>query len=147
MSYQRDKQIFSVLMTAAVLGMVVTLVLVAKRDQLRRIVTVTYSGEQSMEAGMKIRPLSDRILVKREDAEQKTATGIVIPDIAQEKPTKATVKAVGPGRVTSDGRLIEMNVKVGDTVLFGKYSGNEIEVDGEKLLMMREEDILGVVEK
>lgn len=96
---------------------------------------------------MKIRPLSDRILVERDEEEQKTPGGIYIPDTAKEKPTKATVRAVGPGRVTQDGVLVPMNVEVGDKVLFGKYSGSEIEIDGSKLLMLREEDLLGVIEK
>jgi chaperonin GroES len=96
---------------------------------------------------MKIRPLGDRVLVKREDAEERTASGIYIPDTAKEKPTKALVRAVGPGRITHDGTRVEMNVKVGDTILFGKYSGSEIEVDGEKLLMVTQDEILGVIEK
>jgi len=96
---------------------------------------------------MKIRPLGDRVLVKREGAEERSAGGIYIPDTAKEKPQKALVKAVGPGRYTSDGKLVPMNVKAGDTVLFGKYSGSDVEVDGETLLVLREEDLLGVIEK
>ncbi len=95
---------------------------------------------------MKIRPLHDRIIVKRLEEERKTASGIVIPDTAAEKPDQGEVKAVGKGKKTDEGKLIPLDVKVGDRVLFGKYSGQTVKVDGDELLVMREEDIMGVVE-
>ncbi len=95
---------------------------------------------------MKIRPLNDRVIVKREEEEQTSAGGIVIPDSAAEKPIRGKVLAVGNGRVGDDGKLQPMAVKVGDRVLFGKYSGSEIKVDDEELLVMREDDIVGVIE-
>ncbi|TCJ12851.1 co-chaperone GroES [Parasulfuritortus cantonensis] len=96
---------------------------------------------------MKIRPLHDRVIVKRMEEERKTASGIVIPDTATEKPDQGEVVAVGPGKRDDSGKLVAMDVKVGDRVLFGKYSGQTVKVDGEELLVMREEDIMGVVEK
>lgn len=95
---------------------------------------------------MKIRPLHDRVIVKRLEAERKTASGIVIPDSAGEKPDQGEVVAVGPGKRDEAGKVIPMGVKVGDRVLFGKYSGQGVKVDGEELLVMREEDIMGVLE-
>ena len=96
---------------------------------------------------MKIRPLQDRVLVKRiEEAVEKTKGGIIIPDSAKEKPQKGKVIAVGKGKVNENGKLTPLDVKVGDAILFGKYSGSEIKIDGEEHLIMREEDILGVVE-
>ena len=95
---------------------------------------------------MKIRPLHDRVIVKRVEEERKTASGIVIPDSATEKPDQGEVKAVGPGKKDENGKVIAMDLKVGDRVLFGKYSGQVVKVDGEELLVMREEDIMGVVE-
>ncbi len=95
---------------------------------------------------MKIRPLHDRIIVKRLEEERKTASGIVIPDTAAEKPDQGEVKAVGKGKKTDDGKIIPLDVKVGDRVLFGKYSGQTVKVEGDELLVMREEDIMGVVE-
>ena len=95
---------------------------------------------------MKLRPLHDRLIVKRLDGEEKTAGGLFIPDTAKEKPQKGTVIAAGNGKKTDEGKTISMDVKVGDTVLFGKYAGTEIKVDGDELLMMREDDILAVVE-
>ena len=95
---------------------------------------------------MKLRPLADRVIVKRLENETKTASGIVIPDNAAEKPDQGEVLAVGPGRQDDDGDRIAMSVKVGDRVLFGKYSGQAVKVDGEELLVMREEDIMGIVE-
>ena len=93
-----------------------------------------------------IRPLHDRVIVSRiEEGEQKVG-GIIIPDSAKEKPQQGKVMAVGKGRVSDDGKVIPLDVKAGDKILFGKYSGSEIKVDGEELLIMREEDILGVVE-
>jgi chaperonin GroES len=96
---------------------------------------------------MKIRPLHDRVIVKRMEEERKTASGIVIPDTAAEKPDQGEVIAVGPGKRNERGDLIAMDVKVGDRVLFGKYSGQTVKVEGEELLVMREEDIMGVIEK
>ena len=95
---------------------------------------------------MKIRPLHDRVIVKRVEEERKTASGIVIPDSATEKPDQGEVKAVGPGKKDENGKVIAMDLKVGDRVLFGKDSGQTVKVDGEELLVMREEDIMGVVE-
>ena len=95
---------------------------------------------------MKIRPLHDRVIVKRIDEERKSAGGIVIPDTAAEKPDQGEVVAVGKGKKSDDGKLIALDVKVGDRVLFGKYSGQTVKVKGDELLVMREEDIMGVVE-
>jgi chaperonin GroES len=94
---------------------------------------------------MKIRPLHDRVIVKRLDQERKTASGIVIPDNAAEKPDQGEIMAVGPGKRDENGKIIALDVKVGDKVLFGKYSGQTVKVEGEELLVMREEDIMGVV--
>jgi chaperonin GroES len=95
---------------------------------------------------MKIRPLHDRVIVKRMEEERKTASGIVIPDTAAEKPDQGEILAVGPGKRDDAGKLIPMGVKVGDRVLFGKYAGQTVKMDGQELLVMREEDIMGVVE-
>jgi len=95
---------------------------------------------------MKIRPLQDRVIVKRLEEEEKTKGGIIIPDTAKEKPQEGKVIAVGKGKVTEDGKLIPLDVKVGDKILFGKYSGTEIKIGGEEHLIMREEDILGIIE-
>ena len=95
---------------------------------------------------MKLRPLHDRVIVKRLEQETKTASGIVIPDNAAEKPDQGEVLAVGPGKRSEKGEFILLNIKVGDRVLFGKYSGQTVKVKGEELLVMREEDIMGVVE-
>ena len=95
---------------------------------------------------MKLRPLADRVIVKRLENETKTASGIVIPDNVAEKPDQGEVLAVGPGKMDDDGDRLPMNVKVGDRVLFGKYSGQTVKVDGDELLVMREEDIMAVVE-
>lgn len=95
---------------------------------------------------MKIRPLHDRVIVKRLEEERKTASGIVIPDTAAEKPDQGEIIAVGPGKKDESGKSIALDVKVGDKVLFGKYSGQTVKVSGEELLVMREEDIMGVVE-
>ena len=94
---------------------------------------------------MKIRPLHDRVVIKRVENETKTASGIVIPDNAAEKPDQGEVVAVGAGKKGDDGKLIAMDVKVGDKVLFGKYSGSTVKMDGVEYLVMREEDIMGVV--
>ncbi|MBR2300185.1 MAG: co-chaperone GroES [Alphaproteobacteria bacterium] len=95
---------------------------------------------------MKIKPLHDRVLVKRIEDLEKTAGGIIIPDTAKEKPSEGIVEAAGNGRMTPDGKLAPMTVKVGDRVLFGKYAGTEVKVDGEPRLIIREEDILAIVE-
>jgi chaperonin GroES len=95
---------------------------------------------------MKIRPLQDRIIVKRLEEEEKTKGGIIIPDSAKEKPQEGKVMAVGKGKLTEDGKLIPLDVKVGDRILFGKYSGTEVKIEGEEHLIMREEDILGIIE-
>jgi chaperonin GroES len=95
---------------------------------------------------MKIRPLHDRIIVKRLDEEKRTASGIVIPDTAAEKPDQGEVMAIGKGKLSDEGKLIPVDVKVGDRVLFGKYSGQTVRVKGDELLVMREEDVMGVVE-
>ena len=95
---------------------------------------------------MKMRPLHDRILVKRVEEEAKTKGGIIIPDTAKEKPQEAKVVAVGSGRVTDEGKVVALEVKKGDRVLFGKYSGTEVQIDGEEHLIIREEDILAIIE-
>lgn len=95
---------------------------------------------------MKIRPLHDRVIVKRLEEERKTASGIVIPDTAAEKPDQGEIIAAGPGKRDENGKHIALDVKVGDKVLFGKYAGQTVKVAGEELLVMREEDIMGVVE-
>jgi chaperonin GroES len=94
----------------------------------------------------KIRPLHDRVIVKREEEERKTPGGIVIPDSAGEKPSKGRVLAVGNGKILEDGKVRPLDVKVGDKVLFGKYSGTEVKVDGDDVLVMREEDLLAVID-
>jgi len=94
---------------------------------------------------MKIRPLQDRILVKRLQSEEKTASGIIIPDNAKEKPQEAEVIAVGAGKMLDDGKLRKPDVKVGDRVLFSKYAGSEVKIDGHEHLIMREDDLLGVL--
>ncbi len=95
---------------------------------------------------MRIRPLHDRVIVKRGDAETKTASGIIIPDSAKEKPQEGEIVAVGSGIRKEDGTVLPLDVKVGDKILFGKYAGNEIKLDGEDYLMMKEDDIMGVIE-
>ncbi len=94
---------------------------------------------------MNFRPLHDRVVVKRIDEEEKTAGGIIIPDTAKEKPQQGEVLAVGPGGRDDDGDRIELDVKVGDTVLFGKWSGTEVKIDGHDVLIMKESDIMGIV--
>ena len=95
---------------------------------------------------MKIRPLQDRILVKRVEGEEKTAGGIIIPDNAKEKPMEGKVIAVGNGKMLDDGKLSKPDVKVGDKILFGKYAGSEVKIDGIEHLILREDDILGIIE-
>jgi len=95
----------------------------------------------------KIRPLQDRVIVKRIEAEEKTASGIIIPDTAKEKPQEGEVIAVGPGKVLDNGTKVELSVKPGDRVLFSKYAGTDVKIDGKEYLIMREDDILGIIEK
>ena len=95
---------------------------------------------------MKFRPLHDRVVVRRLDAEEKSAGGIIIPDTAQEKPMEGEVVSVGPGARNEDGQIVALEVKAGDRILFGKWSGTEVKLDGEELLIMKESDIMGVVE-
>lgn len=92
-----------------------------------------------------LKPLADRIVVKPAEAEEKTAGGIILPDTAKEKPVEGTVVAAGPGKVADDGKAIKMEVKVGDKVLYGKYSGTEVTINGEEYLIMRESDIFGIL--
>src|SRR6188508_3440793 len=96
---------------------------------------------------MKFRPLHDRVVVKRVTADEKTAGGIIIPDTAKEKPSQGEVLAVGPGGRDEAGKLIPMDIKVGDRVLFGKWSGTEVKIDGRELLIMKETDIMGVIDE
>ena len=95
---------------------------------------------------MAFRPLHDRVLIRRIEEENKTASGIIIPDTAKEKPQQGEVLAVGPGARDESGKLVPLDVKVGDKVLFGKWSGSEVTIDGEELLIMKESDILGIIE-
>ena len=103
------------------------------------------SGDEVIMAKLKFRPLHDRVVVKRIEAEEKTKGGIIIPDTAKEKPQEGEVVAVGPGGRDENGKLIAMDVKAGDRVLFGKWSGTEVKLDGEELLIMKESDIMGVI--
>ena len=96
---------------------------------------------------MAFRPLHDRILVRRIEADEKTAGGIIIPDTAKEKPQEGEVIAIGPGARDESGKLVELDVKVGDRILFGKWSGTEIKLDGEDLLIMKESDVMGVIDQ
>lgn len=95
---------------------------------------------------IKLKPLADRVIVRRFDAEEKTKSGIVLPDAAKEKPTKGKVLAVGPGKLDDNGKRTEVGVREGDTVVYGKYSGTEVEHAGEKFVILRESDLLGVLE-
>ena len=95
---------------------------------------------------MKIRPLQDRVIIKRIEEEEKSKGGIISPDTAKEKPQEGKVVAVGKGKVNDDGKITPLDIKVNDRILFGKYSGSEINIDGEEHLIMREDDILGVIE-
>ena len=96
---------------------------------------------------MKFRPLHDRVVVRRIEAEEKSAGGIIIPDTAKEKPMQGEVIAVGPGARNEQGQIVALDVKAGDLILFGKWSGTEVKIDGEELLIMKESDIMGVLEK
>lgn len=98
-------------------------------------------------AKLNIKPLADRVLVKPSKAEEKTASGIIIPDTAKEKPMQGEIVAVGKGRVADDGKVTALEVKVGDKVLYGKYSGTEVSIKGEEYLIMRESDIFGILSK
>jgi chaperonin GroES len=98
------------------------------------------------EKAVKIRPLQDRVLVRREESEERTAGGIIIPDTAKEKPMEGTVIAVGPGAKDEDGKVHPLDVKKGDRILFGKWSGTEVMVEGEELLIMKESDIMGIIQ-
>lgn len=95
---------------------------------------------------MNIKPLHDRVVIKRLEEERTSAGGIVIPDSAAEKPVRGTVMAMGPGKMLADGKVVPLAVKKGDTVVFGKYSGTEIKLDGQEMIVMREEDIMGIIE-
>lgn len=95
---------------------------------------------------VKLRPLNDRLVVEPQEKEEKTASGIVLPETAKEKPQKGTVLAAGPGRIDDDGKRIEMDVKIGDVVLYAKYAGTEVKIDDRKLLILRESDILAIIE-
>jgi chaperonin GroES len=106
--------------------------------------TRTSADEEDM-AKLKFRPLHDRVVVKRIDAEEKSAGGIIIPDTAKEKPSQGEITAVGPGGRDEAGKLVPLDVKVGNRVLFGKWSGTEVKLDGEDLLIMKESDIMGVI--
>jgi chaperonin GroES len=96
---------------------------------------------------MKLRPLDDRVVIKQSDAEEKTTGGIILPDTAKEKPQIGKVVAAGPGKMLDDGKRSEMSLKKNDKVIYGKYAGNEVEIDGEKFVVLRESDVLGIVEK
>lgn len=104
------------------------------------------SAKKSGEASVKIRPLHDRVIVRRLEEERKSAGGIVIPDTVKEKPIQGEILAAGKGKILENGQVRPLDVKVGDRVLFGKYSGTEVKIGDEELLVMREEDIMGVVE-
>ena len=110
----------------------------------RRHRAALFSGDKTL---MKFRPLHDRVVVKRADAETKSSGGIIIPDTAGEKPQQGEVVAVGPGGRDEAGKLIPIDIKKGDKVLFGKWSGTEVKIDGKDLLIMKESDIMGVLEK
>ena len=96
--------------------------------------------------GMKLRPLQDRVIVERIDEEEMSAGGIIIPDSAKEKPQEGKIIAVGKGKTGDDGKLVKLDVKKGDRILFGKYSGSEVKLEGSEYLIMREDDVLGVIE-
>jgi len=110
------------------------------------IFALTSKQERKERYKMKIRPLQDRVIVKRLEEEEKTKGGIIIPDSAKEKPQEGKVIAVGKGKTTEDGKVIPLDVKAGDRILFGKYAGTEVKIEGEEHLIMREEDILGIIE-
>jgi chaperonin GroES len=107
--------------------------------------SATHRADEEEMTKLKFRPLHDRVVVKRIDAEEKSAGGIIIPDTAKEKPQQGEVIAVGPGGRDESGNLVELEVKSGDRVLFGKWSGTEVKLDGEELLIMKESDIMGIL--
>lgn len=110
-----------------------------------RVLTIINKQTEVKMAQFKIQPLQDRVIVKPKEAEETTKGGIILPDTAKEKPIEGTVVAVGEGKVTDDGKVVKLTVKVGDTVLYGKYSGTEVKIEGEEYLIMRESDIYGIV--
>jgi chaperonin GroES len=114
--------------------------------RLKRFFIISHSEKHTGGTHMKIRPLNDRILVKRLEGEAKTAGGIIIPDSAKEKPAEGEIVAVGPGKLNDAGERVAIDLAVGDRVLFSKYGGTEVKLDGEDFLIMREDDILGVVQ-
>ena len=95
---------------------------------------------------MKLKPLSDRVIVKQTEAEEKTRSGILLPDAAKEKPTRGKVIAAGPGKLDDNGKRLALNVRAGDNIVYGKYSGTDVEIDGQKFVILRESDILGILE-
>ena len=105
-----------------------------------------FRNQKSWELSMAFRPLHDRVVVQALDSESKTAGGIIIPDTAKEKPSQGKVISVGPGARDNDGKIVPIDLKKGDTVLYGKYSGTEVKIDGKDLLIMRESDVMGVIE-
>jgi chaperonin GroES len=119
-------------------------VLTAYQDKIFGSTLRSRADEESM-AKLKFRPLHDRVVVKRIDAEEKSSGGIIIPDTAKEKPSQGEIVAVGPGGRDENGKLIAMDLKSGDRVLFGKWSGTEVKLDGEDLLIMKESDVMGVI--
>src|SRR4051794_5967522 len=114
---------------------------------IRRVLTARHNLPEEARKLMKIRPLSDRLVVKRTVEEEKTKGGIIIPDTAKEKPLEGVVVAVGSGSILKNGKVVPMDVKAGDKVLFGKYTGTEVKVDGEDLVLLREDDVLAVFTK
>src|SRR5688572_6950243 len=119
---------------------------------MRRVLTVLLGADECPQFSggglpMKFRPLHDRVVVRRIEAEEKTAGGIIIPDTAKEKPQEGEIVAVGPGARDESGKVVALDVKAGDRVLFGKWSGTEVRVDGQDLLIMKESDIMGVIEQ
>jgi chaperonin GroES len=113
----------------------------------RRVLGGSIHCVRKGEGAMKIRPLQDRILVKRIEEEEKTSGGIIIPDTAKEKPMEGKVVAVGKGKLSEDGKLMPLDLKKGDRILFSKYAGTEVKIEGVEHLIMREDDVLGVIEK
>ena len=117
------------------------------RDECYYAITSLPTTSQRLELHMKFRPLHDRVVVKRADAETKSAGGIIIPDTAGEKPMQGEIVAAGPGARDESGKLVPLDVKAGDKVLFGKWSGTEVKIDGKDLLIMKESDIMGIITK
>jgi chaperonin GroES len=119
----------------------------AAQSRILRDRIIYYRNKKKEDLGMKIRPLNDRVLVLRIEEEEKTSGGIIIPDTAKEKPQEGKLIAAGPGKLDDNGKRMPLDVKEGDRVLFGKYAGNEIKIDGVEHLIMREDDILAILEK